>query len=149
MEIDEDSTSLYSTISTVGSDDYPTYNQDNLPPTISNDLSANSALYGEGKKSYMHGAMKVMVKDKCKLGGLGSTSNACNQGGINNLIFKPIDENSNINEIKLSSLQNLPFKDEVTKYGGKIYSVGGAVRDKVLGMESKDLEYFNIRNTYE
>jgi tRNA nucleotidyltransferase/poly(A) polymerase len=34
----------------------------------------------------------------------------------------------------------LPFKNEIKGMGGKIYSVGGAVRDEFLGKESKDLD---------
>jgi tRNA nucleotidyltransferase/poly(A) polymerase len=45
-----------------------------------------------------------------------------------------------IREAQLMSLQDLPFKQEVEQLGGKIYSVGGAVRDEFLGKESKDLD---------
>ena len=40
----------------------------------------------------------------------------------------------------IMSIQDLPFKAEVEQLGGKIYSVGGAVRDEFLGKESKDLD---------
>jgi predicted GNAT family acetyltransferase len=45
-----------------------------------------------------------------------------------------------ISEAKLMSLADLPFKQEVEQNGGKIHSVGGAVRDEFLGKESKDLD---------
>ena len=45
-----------------------------------------------------------------------------------------------IKEADIMSLQDLPFKQEIDKLGGKIYSVGGAVRDEFLGKESKDLD---------
>ena len=45
-----------------------------------------------------------------------------------------------MNEGKIMSLQDLPFKKEVEQLGGKIFSVGGAVRDEFLGKESKDLD---------
>lgn len=92
VEVNEDSTSLYSTPTTVGRDDIPVYNQDNLPPTIDNDLDANRAMYSEGKKSYMPNSKTVSVKKKCRLGGLGHTSVACNQGDINNLELGSINE---------------------------------------------------------
>ncbi|MFW6247141.1 MAG: CCA tRNA nucleotidyltransferase [bacterium] len=59
-------------------------------------------------------------------------------------IFQDMDNNMNENILKLreqiSTLQELPFKQEVENLGGKIYSVGGAVRDEFLGKESKDLD---------
>ena len=49
-------------------------------------------------------------------------------------------EESVMNEAEIMSLQDLPFKQEVEQLGGKIYSVGGAVRDEFLGKQSKDLD---------
>lgn len=40
----------------------------------------------------------------------------------------------------IMELQELPFKNDVYERGGKIYSVGGAVRDEFLGSKSKDLD---------
>jgi len=51
-----------------------------------------------------------------------------------------INEYASMNEAEILSLQDLPFKDEVEQLGGKIYSVGGAVRDEFLGLDSKDLD---------
>jgi GNAT superfamily N-acetyltransferase len=45
-----------------------------------------------------------------------------------------------MNEAEIMSLKDLPFKSEIENLGGKIYSVGGAVRDEFLGKESKDLD---------
>jgi len=51
------------------------------------------------------------------------------------------DENKfNLNEVNIMQLNDLPFKDEIEQIGGKILSVGGAVRDEFLGKESKDLD---------
>jgi len=46
---------------------------------------------------------------------------------------------NNMNE-DIMSLQQLPFQKEIKGMGGKIYSVGGAVRDEFLGKDSKDLD---------
>lgn len=40
----------------------------------------------------------------------------------------------------LSKLKQLPFLDEIKSIGGKVYAVGGAVRDSILDLESKDLD---------
>jgi len=45
-----------------------------------------------------------------------------------------------IREGDIMQLNDLPFKSDVENLGGKIYSVGGAVRDEFLGKESKDLD---------
>ena len=52
-----------------------------------------------------------------------------------------INENKEkMNENELISLNDLPFKNDIDQLGGKIFSVGGAVRDGFLGKESKDLD---------
>jgi tRNA nucleotidyltransferase/poly(A) polymerase len=40
----------------------------------------------------------------------------------------------------LPKLSELPFRESVESLGGELYSVGGAVRDYILGLESKDLD---------
>ena len=53
-----------------------------------------------------------------------------------------LDENKKLIKegMSIRDINELPFKDDVLKAGGKIYSVGGAVRDGLLGKESKDLD---------
>ena len=46
----------------------------------------------ERELSAMKGSSTVNVKKKCRLGGLGNTSAACNQGDISNLEIKSLDE---------------------------------------------------------
>ena len=56
------------------------------------------------------------------------------------LDLESLNKSKTMNEAQLMSLQDLPFKKEVEQLGGKIFSVGGAVRDEFLGKESKDLD---------
>ncbi len=53
------------------------------------------------------------------------------------MMLKP--EKKSINE-NIVSVNTLPFKSDIETAGGKIYSVGGAVRDTMLNKESKDLD---------
>lgn len=106
--VKEDSTSTYSTDTAMGQDEFPIYNQndtsaltDNNVPPVSEDLEYNHVvgdatedeyMMTERKLSFMPNAKAVTVKKKCQIGGLGNTSAACNQGDINNLEFKKINE---------------------------------------------------------
>jgi len=58
--------------------------------------------------------------------------------------YLEVNENTttSIEEINenISNIQHLPFISEIKSIGGKIYSVGGAVRDEFLGKQSKDLD---------
>ena len=47
---------------------------------------------------------------------------------------------TDMNEGSIASLQDLPFRNDIERLGGKLYSVGGAVRDEFLGKDSKDLD---------
>ena len=177
IQLPEDGSAKFTTDNAVNQDDFPVYNTNDTSPMINNDLDANSAnlsmyedleynhvkgdatedeyMLSERNKSYGAGSKTVEVKKKCKLGGLGNTSVACNQGDINNLVLKSIKERlengldiqeyfsslvPDMNEQGIMSLQDLPFKSEIEQLGGKIYSVGGAVRDEFLGKDSKDLD---------
>jgi len=59
---------------------------------------------------------------------------------LNNSNKSGIFVDRNINEISDMKLSDLPFRNEIEKAGGKIYSVGGVVRDRFLNKESKDLD---------
>lgn len=127
-DINEDSfggSELYTTDDLVGDMSKPPYRK-------------GTTEIAEREKKYMDGSVAVDVKRQCRLGGLGNTSKACNQGEIQNLTFSKINENI-INE-EISKLEDLPFKNDIMALGGEIYSVGGAVRDEIIGKESKDLD---------
>ena len=49
-------------------------------------------------------------------------------------------DNKAIISESISSIHDLPFIADVKAVGGNVVSVGGAVRDKLLGKESKDLD---------
>jgi tRNA nucleotidyltransferase/poly(A) polymerase len=107
-KVNEDGSALYSTENSFGQDNFPVYNNiddspvtdNNIPTSVDEDLEYRHAsdatkdeyVINERKKSYMPGSQAVEVKKKCRLGGLGNTSVACNQGDIGNLNFKSIDE---------------------------------------------------------
>jgi len=93
----------------------------------------------ERKKSWMSGSQSVKVKDKCRLGGLNGTSKACNQGDIDNLEIKPIDENQydeGVGDKYLKKKYNIPdeFSDFEKKY------------KKMKGHEEKEEIVTEIKN---
>jgi len=94
MEVSEvfGGSSLYSTNNTVGSDNTPVYNQNDTSPLTDNNIPTSIENLTERILSAMKGSSTVNVKKKCRLGGLGNTSTACNQGDINNFHIKSINE---------------------------------------------------------
>ncbi|MFW6272973.1 MAG: hypothetical protein ACOC2U_04245, partial [bacterium] len=98
IEVTEDGSAKFSSQDAIGRVD-----QSMSPGRVVNDDAFD---IDERDVSGMEGSVAVKVKDKCKLGGLGNTSVACNQGDINNLKFEPIKE-----EI-LGSVDNNELKDK-------------------------------------
>jgi len=115
LYLKEDGSAKFSTDNAMGQDDFPPHDNTDNSSSIQNDLNANInieedleyhhvigdatqdqyAMDEERKKSYMAGSSTVEVKQKCRLAGNGNTSTACNQGDINNLNIKPINEKVN------------------------------------------------------
>jgi len=100
--IDEDGTSKFSTDDGIGRDDFPLYDQNdtsvltdnNVPSGNDNIISNNGHEYNVNERvlSSMAGSSSVDVKKKCRLGGLGNTSIACNQGDVKNFNIKSLKE---------------------------------------------------------
>ncbi len=59
---------------------------------------------------------------------------------LNNFLYSNKKMRNMLYEAQIMGLNYLPFREDVEEAGGKIYSVGGAVRDEFLGKESKDLD---------
>jgi tRNA nucleotidyltransferase/poly(A) polymerase/predicted GNAT family acetyltransferase len=133
VQVDEDGSALYSTDNSFGQDNFPTYNNMDTSPSISNDLNANSEVnedleynhvvgdatqdefqITERVQSFQSGSKTVDVKKKCRLGGNGDgTSTACNQGDIGNLTFGSIKESVNLNlPNNLSGYDSLKITDD-------------------------------------
>lgn len=110
IELGEDGTSKFSTINSIGQDDFPPYVQNDTSPLADNNVPTDDEIHEDLEYSHvsdatqdkyelderitssMAGSSTVDVKKKCRLGGLGNTSAACNQGDINNLKIKPLKE---------------------------------------------------------
>jgi len=92
----------------------------------------------ERKLSYMPNAKAVTVKKKCRLGGLGNTSVACNQGDINNLEFK------NINEVK-EDIADETFKDLFK--GKRGVAVGKVSKNNIRRIEKNGFGIFLLHRT--
>ena len=93
----EDGTSKFSTADSIGRDDFPVYDNNDTSPLTDNNVPTSIDELVERVLSSMKGSSTVSVKKKCKLGGQGNTSAACNQGDINNLDIKPLDEKLEVN----------------------------------------------------
>src|ERR1035437_429968 len=113
IEMEEDGSSKFSSDDAIGQEEFPIYNQHDTSPSIDNniqttsddviheDLEYNHVVgdatedqyeLDERKLSFMDGSSTVEVKKKCRLAGNGNTSTACNQGDIENLKIKPLEE---------------------------------------------------------
>ncbi len=128
----EDGSSKFSTDNEIGQDGFPPYSQYDSTNSLENNLYANIGMFyedlkynhvlgdatkdkyelSERKKAWMPNAQAVTVKKKCRLGGLGNTSAACNQGDISNLEFSSLDESfsfSNLLKALISGKKDVVF----------------------------------------
>ena len=112
LTVNEDGSSKFSAINSIGQDNFPPYETNDTSPVTDNnipttpedvkedleyhhvvsDATNDKFSVDERTKSFMPNSQSVEVKKKCRLGGNGGTSTACNQGDINNLNLKSIDE---------------------------------------------------------
>jgi len=92
ISVDEDGSSKFSSVDSIGRDDFPAYDQNDTSPLTDNNVPTTIDELVERVLSSMKGSSSVSVKKKCRLGGLGNTSTACNQGDIKNLDIKPLNE---------------------------------------------------------
>ncbi len=77
------------------------------------ELKRTKVIAEERNKSFGTGSKTVGVKKKCRLGGKGNTSVACNQGDISNLILKSIKEEIENNlELKEYFSSLVPMNEE-------------------------------------
>lgn len=114
----------------------------NTPQTPHSDATANGLIMrnlrmGNARRGYYYkndgedyGSISAVVPDSSFLKIIESNTNE----QVGN-----IEENMMV-EANILTLNDLPFKEDIEGMGGKIYSVGGAVRDEFLGKESKDLD---------
>jgi hypothetical protein len=113
IAVDEDGSSKFSYDNSVGRDEFPVYDNNdtspmvdnNIPTSVDEDLEYNHVVgdatqdefkLTERVKSYMPNSQGVEVKKKCRLGGLGNTSTACNQGDMGNLNLTSINEQDSV-----------------------------------------------------
>jgi len=151
VEIEEDGSSRYSTDNAIGQDEFPPYNQNdtspitdnNVPPTNEDleynyvsDATQDEYIMTERKLSYMPGAQTVTVKKKCRLGGLGNTSVACNQGDINNLDLKKIVEKV-INEV--TERENKQFSEKAYRVDSNFSNSRNTTAGDVVRFERDEL----------
>jgi hypothetical protein len=158
IEVEEDGSSRYSTDNAIGQDDFPTYNQNDTSPSIENDLNANRVnnedleyrhvndatkdeyVLNERELSAMKGSSTVTVKKKCRLGGLGNTSAACNQGNISNLDIKPLKEST-------ATCKPIKITLEIEEYVKKFDSDESLLRSGGLPIDLLDKAAFGFDDT--
>ncbi len=91
IPVDEDALAFTTTDNEVGTSGYPEYAQGYYGgDTDTEDIDLHYV--NERELSSMPNSQSVEVKQKCRLGGNGNTSTACNTGDINNLSLKSIVE---------------------------------------------------------
>lgn len=165
LQVAEDGTSKFTSTNAINQDDFPTYNQNNTPPSIDNDLDANSSLYEEINASEAHtvyGAINTLLDNKRDIGLV--TFGSISDGDVmkENLInagfgLIKIKQSNHPESLDMNIVYRQGHEFEAKRLENFMISKGGYVRDetpeeaimigKLLGYVESDIQDY-IKRRY-